>query len=129
MRLDSYADIVKTPEAHLAFLRHVSEVLETIPADQVDNIAGALYGALRNSVEVGGKPFSEARHLVALERASEDWDLDALSEVEWAEVVSRTARLVKADGGYALDRFVVGYELIGERAQEAGHNNGLVDGL
>lgn len=129
MKADSYTEIVRTPQAHLAFLRHVSAALDAIPSDHAGTLGVALHAALRESVEVGGKPFMEARHLVALERASEDWDLDALSEAECAEVVARTTEIVNADEGYALDRFVVGYELIAERAHEAGADPGLAGGL
>ena len=115
MQLGAYDEIVATPQAQSEFLRHVVDLMG--PLDESDpGAARQLYSAMREGIDVGGKPFSQVRHLLALERASESWDVEATSPEVLRELLSLSEQIQGFDPGYKVCDFTVGYHWIKELA-------------
>ena len=110
LRVDDYRSLVVSPEAHTAFLRHVDSVLAGLGLGDRVEVGAQLHKALRAGVEIGGLPFSQPRHLKALEAASETWDLESVKGPLRVELVALTERIQDADQGYALADFTVGFQ-------------------
>lgn len=118
MKFDDYQQIVKTPENNVEFLRHVVSVIDGLGAEGAEG-SRKLHTALRDGVEVGGAPFSQARHLVALEKASGDWEHDEVAPAVLQETLALSQRIHDFDPGYNVPHFTVGYEWMKELAGEA----------
>ena len=117
MKFQDYKEIVSTPQAHLDFLRHVSGLVDGIHEADAPTAARKLHTALRDSVEVGGSPFSQARHLLALEKASGDvWEPEETSPVVLQQVIELSERIRDFDSGYDVPHFTVGHEWMKELA-------------
>lgn len=117
MEVADYTDMVATPEAHLEFLRHATTLAEAIPETGQD-AARKLNSALRESIEVAGQPFSQARHLVQLERYSDAWDLEETSPQVLREIVQLSDQIKAFDSGLDVPHFTTGYEYIRSLAGE-----------
>ena len=72
--------------------------------------------ALRESIEVAGQPFTQARHLVQLERHSDGWDLEATKPEILREVIQLSEGLKAVDEGLDLPHFTTGFEWMRELA-------------
>lgn len=115
MQFESYKAITATPQTQAEFLRHTRESYEA------NSKAGeALHEFMGNNIQVGGKPFSQVKHLTALEDDSYDWDFQATSaDVKKALIADATA-LHGLDQGYDLPHFITGYEaMVQEFKKEA----------
>ena len=68
-------------------------------------------------MEVGGSPFSQARHLLALEKASGDlWEPEETSPAVLKDVIELAERIRDFDSGYDVPHFTVGHEWMKELA-------------
>lgn len=112
MQYESYKAITATPETQAEFLRLTRESYES------NSKAGeALHEFMGNNIQVGGKPFSQVKHLTALEDDSYDWDFQATStDVKKALIADATA-LHELDQGYDLPHFITGYEAMAQDFQ------------
>lgn len=68
----SYDDIAASPQSHLKFCQMVKSIVD---ASVVDGTNKKPLEALASTVQVGGKPFSIAKHILALDMRSDEWDL------------------------------------------------------
>lgn len=120
MKFQDYKEIVATPQAHLEFLRHVTSLIDGIDEADAPTAARKLHTALRDTVEVGGSPFSQARHLLALEKASGDlWESEETSPAVLRDVIELSERIRDFDSGYDVPHFTVGHEWMKELAGDA----------
>ena len=115
IQVQDYKDMVATPEAHLEFLRHATQLAEGIEGTGQD-VARKLNTALRESIEVAGQPFTQARHLVQLERHSDGWDLEGTKPEVLREVIQLSEGLKAVDAGLDLPHFTTGFEWMRELA-------------
>lgn len=115
MQFQSYKEINATPESEAKFL---SQVLEGFAA--TDKPGERLYEFMQRTIEVDGKPFSQASHLTKLENDSYDWELeDTPVEVQKALVESAEA-LHRVDRGYDVPHFITGFEMVVQELKKAG---------
>lgn len=120
MKIESYTDLVKTPDDNVQFLRHVSSLIDQLPPDVPDG-GQALFSAMRSGIEVAGTQFSQARHLNALERASDGWDVENTTPEVLQEMLDLSEKIQRFDAGYAVCDFTIGYHWIKELSSESGH--------
>ena len=118
MKIESYKAVVATPQAHTEFLRHVVDLMERVEGSGQE-AARQLYTSMRDSIDVGGNPFSQARHLHALEDASDSWDVEETSPEVLRELLSLSEQIQGFDPGYTVCDFTVGYHWIKELAGDA----------
>lgn len=118
MKIESYKALVATPQAHTEFLRHVVDLMERVEGSGQE-AARQLYTSMRDSIDVGGNPFSQARHLHALEDASDSWDVEETSPEVLRELLSLSEQIQGFDPGYTVCDFTVGYHWIKELAGDA----------
>ena len=117
MKIQDYKEIVATPQAHLEFLQHVTGLMDGIDEADAATAARKLHTALRDTVEVGGSPFSQARHLLALEKASGDlWEPEETSPAVLKDVIELSERIRDFDSGYDVPHLTVGHEWMKELA-------------
>ena len=114
MRCDSYDELVQTPERHLGFLREIAPV-----ALEMDNPA-KLYLWMHTRIQVADQPFSQAKHLMALEKASQRWDLESLDLSSQEEVVRLSMAISKTDPGYDVSHSLSGFSWLKEEAESQG---------
>lgn len=116
MKIDDYKEIVATPQAHVEFLRHVVSLMDGVSA-QGQDASRQLYAKMRDGIEVGGTQFSQARHLLALEKHSGDhWDLEETPPAVLREVLDLSQKIQAFDPGYQVSDFTVGSEWMKELA-------------
>lgn len=108
MKMAAYKEVVADPQANTEFLRHVVGLIEGIEG-QVDGGARKLYSLMRESIDVGGNAFSQARHLLALEDASESWDAEETPPEVLREMLQLSEQIQEFDPGYKVCDFTVGY--------------------
>ena len=118
MKIESYKAVVATPQAHTEFLRHVVDLMERVEGSGQE-AARQLYTSMRDSIDVGGNPFSQARHLHALEDASDSWDVEETPPEVLRELLSLSEQIQGFDPGYTVCDFTVGYHWIKEFAGDA----------
>lgn len=113
----NYSDIVKTPDAHLEFLR----TLKNMTAQAGPGVS--LHAIMASNITVGDKEkFSQSKHLFELEKASYIWDLplnqiedkSALHDVKKVEMIKLTQELMSKDQGYDLAHFTSGFDKMAE---------------
>lgn len=114
MEYSSYKDLVASPEAHVEFLRVIDSHLEQGKGD------GHLYKRLNAAVKVGGEPFSQARHLTALEGNSDAWELDDADDAIKVEIATLSQKIKAADPGYDIPHFTVAFEWMIRDMKERG---------
>lgn len=114
MEFNSYKDLVATPEAHLEFLRVIDSHLVE------GKESGHLYKSLNATIKVGGEPFSQAKHLTAMESNSDDWELESTSDAVKVEIVALSEKIKAADSGYDVPHFTIGYEWMIREMKERG---------
>ena len=118
MKIEDYKEVVATPQANVEFLRHIVGLMDGITAEGQD-ASRQLYMAMRDGIQVGGSPFSQARHLLALEKASGDlWELEETPPEVLREVLVLSQQIQEFDPGYKVADFTVGYEWMKELAGE-----------
>ncbi len=118
MKIESYKAVVATPQAHTEFLRHVVDLMERVEGSGQE-AARQLYTSMRDSIDVGDNPFSQARHLHALEDASDSWDVEETPPEVLRELLSLSEQIQGFDPGYTVCDFTVGYHWIKEFAGDA----------
>ncbi len=118
MKIESYKAVVATPQAHTEFLRHVVDLMERVEGSGQE-AARQLYTSMRDSIDVGDNPFSQARHLHALEDASDSWDVEETPPEVLRELLSLSEQIQGFDPGYTVCDFTVGYHWIKELAGDA----------
>lgn len=118
MKIESYKAVVATPQAHTEFLRHVAGLMERVEGTGQE-AARQLYTSMRDGIDVGGNPFSQARHLHALEDASDSWDVEETPPEVLRELLSLSEKIQGFDPGYTVCDFTVGYHWIKELAGDA----------
>ena len=118
MQIESYGEITATPQAHTEFLRHVVSLMGSIDGND-PGAARQLYSVMRDGIDVDGKPFSQARHLHALEDASDSWDVEETPPEVLRELLSLSEQIQGFDPGYTVCDFTVGYHWIKEFAGDA----------
>jgi hypothetical protein len=118
MKIESYKAVVATPQAHSEFLPHVVDLMERVEGSGQE-AARQLYTSMRDSIDVGGNPFSQARHLHALEDASDSWDVEETPPEVLRELLSLSEQIQGFDPGYTVCDFTVGYHWIKELAGDA----------
>lgn len=114
---ESYEAMVRTPESHLEFLRHTAQLSEGI-SETGQDAARKLNTALRESIEVAGQPFTQARHLVQLEKHSDGWNLEDTSPAVLREVVQLSEQIKRFDESFDLPHFTTSFEYIRSLADE-----------
>lgn len=110
----SYKDLVKTPEAHVEFLRVIGQEIDDPKG------TGSLYARLSSSVRVKDAPFSQAAHLTALESNSDGWDMDEVADSVKVEIAQLSAKVKEADPGYDVPHFTTGFEWMIRDLRERG---------
>ncbi len=115
MQIESYDEITATPQAHTEFLRHVVSLMGVIDTND-SGAARQLYSVMRDGIDVDGKPFSQARHLLALENASGAWCVEDTSPEVLRELLSLSEQIQGFDPGYKVCDFTVGYQWIRDLA-------------
>ena len=118
MKIESNKAVVATPQAHTEFLRHVVDLMERVEGSGQE-AARQLYTSMRDSIDVGDNPFSQARHLHALEDASDSWDVEETPPEVLRELLSLSEQIQGFDPGYTVCDFTVGYHWIKEFAGDA----------
>lgn len=119
MKINDYKDLVATPQAHVEFLRHVVGLMEGVAGEGQD-ASRQLYSTMRDGIDVGGTQFSQARHLLALEKSSGDlWDLEETSPQVLREALDLSQKIQEFDPGYKVRDFTVGVEWMKELAGDA----------
>lgn len=118
MKIESYNAVVATPQAHTEFLRHVVDLMGRVEGSGQE-AARQLYTTMRDGIDVGGNPFSQARHLHALEAASESWGVEAIPQQVLLDLLSLSEQIQGFDAGYAVCDFTVGYHWIKELSGDA----------
>ncbi len=115
MQIESYGEITATPQAHTEFLRHVVSLMGSIDGND-PGAARQLYSVMRDGIDVDGKPFSQARHLHALENASDGWRAEDTPPEVLHEMLSLSEQIQGFDPGYKVCDFTVGYHWIRDLA-------------
>jgi hypothetical protein len=115
MKFDSYKTMVKTPEAVASFF---GEVAQNFKLEGKEN--ERLFQFLTRTVSVDGKPFSQAKHLVALEDQSGNWDLPELPQPVQQSLATNALEIHKLDQGYDVPSFIVGFESMARDLQGKG---------
>lgn len=110
----SYKDLVKTPDAHVEFLRVIGQEID------VPNGTGSLYARLSSSVRVKDAPFSQAAHLTALESNSDGWDMDEVADSVKVEIAQLSSKVKGAEPGYDVPHFTTGFEWMIRDLRERG---------
>lgn len=110
----SYNELVNSPEAHVEFLRTVSQDIDQ------PNGTGCLYERMAASIKVNKAPFSQAKHLTALESNSDGWDLDETADSVKVEIVQLSAKVKEVDSGYDIPHFTSGFEWMIRDMRERG---------
>ena len=108
MQYASYKAINASPETQAQFL---SSVVDGYEAHRQGNATpDPLHEYMRKNIEVGGAPFSQVKHLTALENDSCDWDLDA-TPVEVRKALAESAEaLHRIERGYDVPHFITGFK-------------------
>ena len=119
MKFNNYKEVVVTPQAHTEFLRHVVDLMAQVEGDGKD-AARQLYMSMRDSINVGGNEFSQARHLHALEYASGSWHVEETPPEILREMLSLSERIQGFDSGYSVCDFTVGFQWIKGLAGDEG---------
>jgi serine/threonine-protein kinase HipA len=112
MQFDSYKAITATAQTQADFLHTTRQnyASDSRPGE-------ALHEFMARSIEVNGKPFSQVRHLTALEEDSYDWDLDAAPAALRRTLAADARALYAADHGYNLPHFMTGFEAMVQHLQ------------
>lgn len=114
MEYPNYKALVATPEAHADFLSAIAEKAEEIKDP------GGLYLWMTTRIQVDGKPFSQVKHLNALENESDGWDVEDMAPGVPEKIVNHSAAISKLDKGYDLPFFTSGFHLLVEDLKERG---------
>lgn len=114
MEYSNYKNLVASPEAHVEFLRIVDSHLEKA-TDR-----GDLCHRLNVAITVGGEPFSQARHLTALELNSDAWELESTADAVKVEIAALSQKIKAVDSGYDLPHFTASFEWMVRDLKERG---------
>lgn len=114
----SYKVITATPEVQADFLRNVREGFES--QVQVGQTAAPLHEYMSKNIQVGGEPFSQVKHLTALENDSCDWDLDGVTVEVRKSLAEDAEALHSAECGYDVPHFITGFTAMVSGLKEQG---------
>lgn len=109
----NYNEITATPETHLEFIQSVADQLSGLDATN-------LYEHLKKNIEVDGKPFSQAAHLIKLENNSYNWDFDEVEDEVKVKIVEATGKIAQVDPHYDLGHFTTGFDYMVNDLKERG---------
>ena len=118
MEYKSYKAINASPESQAQFLSAVRDGYEA--HTQGNAKPDPLYIYMRNSIEVGGEPFSQVKHLIALENDSYDWDLDAAPVAVRKTLAESAEALHQIERGYDVPHFITGFDSMVNELKEKG---------
>lgn len=114
MEYPNYKALVATPEVHANFLESIAEKASEI------NDPGGLYLWMKTRMTVDGQPFSQAKHLNALEMGSSTWEVEEMAPEMTEKIVNHSVAIAKVDKGYDLPFFTSGFHLLVEDLKERG---------
>ncbi len=117
LKYENYEELTSSPEAHVAFLKKVCALMD-------EHHGANLYSVLSKNISIGGKEFSQAKHLHVLEMKSDQWDLEFSAgdkksvdpDIEITpdplkiEMAQLTRKIMGMDEGYDLAHHTTGYE-------------------
>lgn len=106
----SYKALVATAERQAEFLAAVVARIERGEMAEEESLSAFM----RRTVSVGGKPFSQVDHLMALESESDGWDFDAMAAPAKAALVRSALALKNLDRGYDIPHFILGFHALAE---------------
>lgn len=118
MQYTSYKAINASPESQAQFLSSVREGYEA--HTQGNDRPYPLHEYMRRNIEVGGEPFSQVKHLIALENDSYDWDLDETPVAVRKSLSESAEALHQIERGYDVPHFITGFESMVNDLKEQG---------